>query len=95
MAELEEEYGDRVGFLGLLLDFNRANSTAVRLAENAGVTFINVDGFHRSTRSLYELVQTGFVPTAGLIDSDGAMIGDPIRGGVPGYRDAIEAALNR
>ena len=95
LAELMEEFGDRVGFMGILLDYSRARSNAVRLTENAGVSFINIDGGNRDIRPLYNQIHTGYVPTAGLYDLDGNLIGRPLRGGVAGYRAAIEAELNK
>jgi hypothetical protein len=95
LAELVDEFGDRVGFMGILLDYGRNKSNAVRLVENAGVTFINVDGRHADISGFYTQIQTGFVPTAGLFGTDGNLMGRPISGGVRGYRAAIEAELDR
>ena len=93
MAELMEEFGDRVGFLGLLIDFDTALDTAVRIVNDSGAAFIHVNQRHPDFQELHSLVSTGFVPSGALFSSDGR-IGEPLRGGVSGFRNAIEAALN-
>ena len=94
LADLVEEFGDRVGFLGLLIDFDNRN-LAINQLSNANADFLNVSDGISELRVIASAIHTGFVPTAGIFDLDGNLIGEPIRGGVPGYRRAILEVLNQ
>ncbi|MCL2230315.1 MAG: TlpA family protein disulfide reductase [Treponema sp.] len=93
LARIAERYGNRVGFIALLDDFNN-RAAAVRLAQNAGINFIIVDASHRDFRTLRRMVQSGYVPTTILIGRDGRMIGEQIIGALGmGYASHIDKAL--
>jgi len=94
LAELHEELGDRVGFIGLLTDFDRATDTAIRQTNDAGVEFINVAANQLSSLDAAIRGTARVVPFAALIDGDGNIIGEPMRGaGAPRVRSAVEEAL--
>jgi len=93
LARIAERYGNRVGFIALLDDFNN-RAAAVRLAQSAGINFVIVDASHQDFRTLLRMVQSGYVPTTILIGRDGRMIGEQIIGALGvGYANHIERAL--
>jgi len=75
IAEIAKEYGDRVGFLGLLDDFSSNPDGAKNILESAGMPefFINIDARLPELRELVELVNTGSVPTTIIITAEGNM----------------------
>jgi len=96
LGEIVEMYSDRVGFFGLLDDYDTSRDVALSIKESSNASFLNVDAHNEDLRDLLGLVQSGFVPTTILIDSDGNIIGRQIIGAFGlGYADFIEAALQR
>jgi len=96
LAELAEEFGDRVGFLSLLGDFDTARDTAIDITEGANAPFITVDAQHPYFADLVQLMQIRFLPTSIIIDAEGNIIGEHIVGSsTDAFRTAIEDALNR
>jgi thiol-disulfide isomerase/thioredoxin len=94
MAKMAKKYGDRVGFIGLLDDFQENKAAAVRLAEKAGIPFFMVDAGHKDFSSLLRMVQSGYVPTTVLIGRNGKIIGDQIVGAYGlKYADFIDKAI--
>jgi len=74
MAELSKKYGDRVGFIGLVVDFDSNASGAAKIVESAGVqnSFIMINANEPSVKPLRDIVQTGFVPAAAVVMKDGS-----------------------
>lgn len=72
MAEISRDYGDDVGFIGLLLDYDSNADGAVNIIESAGVPdwFIMIDANEPSAAPLLEIVRTGFVPSSAIITKD-------------------------
>jgi thiol-disulfide isomerase/thioredoxin len=96
LATIAKRYGDRVGFIALLDDYQDNKAAAIRLAENAGIPFFMVDAEHRDFRTLLKMVQSGYVPTTILIGRDGKVIGEQIVGAYGrGYASFIDKALAR
>jgi thiol-disulfide isomerase/thioredoxin len=94
MAKMAKRYSDRVGFIGLLDDFQENKAAAIRLAENAGIPFIMVDAEHKDFNKLLGMVQSGYVPTTILIGKTGKIIGDQIVGAYGlKYADFIDKAI--
>ena len=94
LGKVVQKYGDRVGFIGLLDDYSTNRAGAVRIKEETGADFINVDATHKDLRAVLKLVESGYVPTSVLIGKDGKIIGEQIIGAHgSGYADFIEAAL--
>jgi thiol-disulfide isomerase/thioredoxin len=81
LAQLVANYGDRVGFLAMLIDFDNAQGAA-SILESFGVplSFLTVDALIADMRTLLEMVDSGYVPTTIIIDKDGNMIGEQIIG---------------
>jgi len=80
LGDLVAEYGDRVGFLALVDDY-QDNLDGVRdITKGVGIgpDFIMIDAYEPSATELFDQLQTGFVPTTVLI-SDG-VIHDPMVG---------------
>ena len=75
IAEIAKEYGDRVGFLGLLDDFSSNPDGAKSILESAGMPefFFNIDARLPELQELVALVNTGSVPTTIIITADGNM----------------------
>lgn len=94
MAKIAEEYGDVVGFIALLTDFDTNAKGAVKLTEYNNIPFNNVFSGAEDLAELNQMLRSGYVPTTILIDGDGNMIGEQIIGSYgTGYADFIEAAL--
>jgi thiol-disulfide isomerase/thioredoxin len=93
LAAIARKYGDRVGFIALLDDYNSRN-TAIQITKRAGVSFTMVDARHKDFQKLLQMVQSGYVPTTILIDKNGRIIGEQIIGAYGrSYGDFIERAL--
>ena len=96
LANIANRYGGRGGFIALLDDYKTNKAAAVRLAQNAGISFIIVDAEHNDFRTLLRMVRSGYVPTTILIGRDGKVIGEQIVGAYgPGYAGFIDRALGR
>ncbi|MCL1877601.1 MAG: TlpA family protein disulfide reductase [Defluviitaleaceae bacterium] len=94
LAELSGEFGDRVGFITLLSDFDNAANAAV-IKQDAGADFITVSANHDDFADLLPLLQSGFVPTSIILDLNGDVIGEQIVGGsTRSLRTAIRDALS-
>ena len=91
MAKLAQDYGDDVGFIGLVVDFDSNADGAVKIIESAGMpnSFIMIDANEPSAKALLEIVSTGFVPSSALITKDGSS--QLITGGK--YAEALDAIL--
>ena len=95
LASLARTYGDRVGFLLLLGDFETGRDTAIQIKENAGVPLLTVDAQHSDLQGVRALVNSGFVPTSIIIGKDGApLVEQIVGGGLQRFTDAINSALN-
>ena len=80
LARIAQEYGDRVGFIGLLDDYDSNLNGAISIVESYGIpnSFIMVDAYEPSVRPLLDLVTTGYVPTTVFLvlgEVDGPYIG--------------------
>jgi len=73
LASIAREYGDRVGFIGLLTDYDSNLEGAVNIVESSGVpsAFVMIDAYEQSVSDLLEAVQTGFVPATIILTADG------------------------
>jgi len=96
LVTIAKKYGDRVGFIGLLDDYDTNKAAAIRLVENAGIPFILVDAEHSDFRNLLQMVKSGYVPTTILIGRDGKIIGEKIVGAYGlRYSNFIDRALGQ
>jgi thiol-disulfide isomerase/thioredoxin len=96
LAIVAQKYGDRVGFIALLDDYGTAKSTAAKIAEKAGITFIMVDANTKELQTLMTKLESGYVPTTVLIDSKGNVVGDQIIGSYgTEYGVFIDVALGK
>ena len=94
MAELAAEFYDRMGFVSLLGDFESGREAAILLTENAGAPFFSVDIMLEDFVPLIPFIDSGFVPTTALIDTQGNKIGDMIMGSnIDRLRNSINSAL--
>jgi thiol-disulfide isomerase/thioredoxin len=96
LAELYHEYSDRVGFIGLLDDFDSNKAGAVKILENAGIpeTFVMLDAHEESLAPLLEAVNSGSFPTTVMLSEDG--FSEQIIGvGGARYAQAIDELLSR
>ncbi|MCL1881900.1 MAG: hypothetical protein FWF76_06955 [Oscillospiraceae bacterium] len=69
LSQMLEDYGDIVGFIGLLGDFDNVGG-AVNIVESAGITedFIIIDASEAS--DLVSDIATGFFPTTALLTAN-------------------------
>ena len=96
LAKIVEQYGDRVGFIALLDDYGSARDAAIRIVEESGVSFTVVDARHSDFQPILKKLQTGYIPTTILIDSDGEIVGKQIIGAYgSAYSDFIDEALEK
>lgn len=96
LAETVSVYGDRVGFIALLDDYNSNMSGAVRMVEEAGVPseFIMVDAGTPDLRDLLAALQTGYVPTTVILEPSGGIYDPPIIGALgPRYAELLDLLL--
>ena len=94
MVALADEFGDRVGFVSLLGDFEIGRRTAIQLTEDFNIPFFTMDANYTGFEAFIHFVHSGFVPTVAIIDIYGNMIGEMIVGGSYAMlREAIESAL--
>ena len=76
LASLSNEYKDRVGFLGLVSDFDSNASGAVNIVESAKLpnSFFMIDANDPSVAALKDRVATGYVPAPALVTVSGEVI---------------------
>jgi len=89
------EFGDRIGFIGLVYDFYFGWANAIAFTEAAGATFPHLPALHPAMDMFQSPIDTGFVPTVGIFDMDGNLVQGPVSGGLNGYRAAIESVLSK
>ena len=97
LAQLAMDYGDEVGFIALLLDFDSNPDGARKITESAGIpsSFVMVDPGAAGLKKVVAMVQTGYVPTTVIIDYNGEMLDSPLIGAYgAGYADALDHFLN-
>jgi len=96
LGYIARKFGNRVGFIGLLDDYDTNKAAAIRLVESSGIPFILVDADHKDFVNLMKLVRSGYVPTTILIGRDGKIIGEQIVGSYGlEYVGFIEKALTQ
>ena len=95
LSIVAREYGDRVGFLGLLDDFKENPEGAKNIMESSDKPdfFIMIDARDSQLRELLELLNTGYYPTTVLFTSDGDMFEPLVGAHGYGYADILDAIL--
>jgi len=95
LAALAIEYGDRVGFIGLLDDFSSNPEGAKSIKESAGVpdSFITVDAWLEEVSEINALVLSGSFPTTVIIAPDGRQTEQIIGAYGAAYADIIDMIL--
>jgi thiol-disulfide isomerase/thioredoxin len=93
LAELSREYSDRVGFIGLLNDYDSNLEGAVNIVENADApaSFVMIDANEESVAVLLDEVSTGYLPASMVLTSDGFFKFEKEEGD---YEDFIKTFLN-
>ena len=73
LAELARMYGNRVGFIALLDDYDSNLDRAIQIVESSGIPnrFIMIDAHEPSASQILNLLKSGYVPTTVLISTDG------------------------
>jgi len=71
--ELMRLYGDRVGFIALLTDYDSNLRGAIDIVESSGISdsFIMIDAYTPGLSSVLDLLQSGYVPTSVLVSRHG------------------------
>jgi len=95
LAIVAWEYGDRVGFIGLLDDFGNNPDGAINILESSNKPdfFITVDANDAQFSELLALVHTGYVPTTVIFTSDGDMFEPLIGAYFEAYAVILDAIL--
>ena len=93
MALIAEEFGDRVGFLTVLLDLNRDRDAAIQITESVDLKFITIDAHDSIWRSFGSYFESGYIPETVFFDGDGNIITSIVGGSYDEYRTIIENAL--
>jgi len=93
LAKLAKDFGDSVGFIGLLDDFSTNPGGAKRIMEASGVpsNFIMLNADSRELSSLMKTVQSGYLPTTAIVDINGNMVYDQLIGA---YQDWYAVILD-
>ena len=96
LAKLALAYGDRVGFLGLLDDFDTNSSGAISIVESAGMpdSFIMVDAYLPVLEPVFKMLRTGYLPTTVLLYK-GEEAGTYIGAYGEKYAEILDELLNR
>jgi len=98
LAELAKAYGDDVGFLALLDDYDSNIAGARRIVEASGVpdNFISIDAYTPGMRELFELVNSGYLPTTAIIDPSGNLLEQQLIGAYgPEYAGILDRLLDK
>ena len=95
LAALAEEYGDRVGFIGLIEDYDSNLEGAINITESSGIpeSFIMVDARLPEMSDLLLLVQSDGVPTSVIVAADGRMSEQIIGAYGSVYADILDSIL--
>jgi len=95
LAKLAGEYGDRVGFIALLVDYDSNLEGAISIAESAGIpdSFIMVDAGLPEMSDLLLLLQSGSVPTTVIVAPDGRMTEQMVGAYGAAYADILDMLL--
>ncbi|MCL1903909.1 MAG: thioredoxin family protein [Oscillospiraceae bacterium] len=69
LAKIAEQFGERVGFIALIDDYEQNLEGAVNIIESSEVpeAFLMVNANGNGVKSLLELVETGFFPSSVII----------------------------
>ncbi|MCL2010430.1 MAG: TlpA family protein disulfide reductase [Synergistaceae bacterium] len=95
IGKIAEKYADRVGFIGLLVDYDSNRQGAIKIKESAGVTFVNIDADTKGLENVLAMLNSGYVPTTVILNRDGEIIGDAIIGARgAGYGAYLDSALD-
>ncbi|MDR2545981.1 MAG: TlpA family protein disulfide reductase [Lachnospiraceae bacterium] len=96
IGAIERDYGDRVGFLGLVDDFDTNLSGAINIVEAADITssFIMVDAHAPEMAEILSYLSSGYVPTTVLI-GDGIIYEWLIGAHGAGYREYLDLLLEQ
>ena len=95
LAAIAEEFSDRVGFIGLLEDYDSNLEGAINITESSGVpeSFVMVDARLPELSDLLMLVQSGSVPTSIIVAADGRMSEQIIGAYGSAYADILNNIL--
>lgn len=94
LSELADEFGDRVGFISLLGDFDTNRDTAIRIVEGSNIPFLTVNSMDEDFGELVNLILPRALPTSVILDGNGNIIGEHIvGGGTDRFRTALNNAL--
>jgi len=95
LAAIAEEFSDRVGFIGLIEDYDSNLKGAINIVEASGVpdSFVMVDARLPEMSDLLKLVQSDGVPTSIIVAADGRMSEQIIGAYGSVYADILNSIL--
>ena len=94
LASIADEFGDRVGFLTVLIDMEPYRERAINIVESVNAQFLTIDVNENVYQSLVPHFTSGYIPETVLFDGDGNVLANIVGGSAEEYRNAIENALN-
>ena len=94
MALIADEFGDRVGFITMLISWDSGRDDALEITDSVNASFLTVNAEHNELEPILNLFTSGFIPETVLIDEDGNVIERIVGGTADDYSLAIESALN-
>jgi len=94
LALIADEFGDRVGFITMLISWDSDRDDALEITDSVNASFITVNAEHNDFAPILSLFTSGFIPETILIDEDGNVIDRIVGGNADEYSLAIESALN-
>jgi hypothetical protein len=95
LAEFANEYGDSVGFIGLLSDFEANRNGAVNIVNSADMpdNFFMINANDPTVAELVAAVQSGFFPTTAILTAND-VFPDSITGKVnERHRSILDAVI--
>ncbi|MCL2019418.1 MAG: TlpA family protein disulfide reductase [Oscillospiraceae bacterium] len=97
LAEVAVNYADRVGFIGLVDDYESNLQGAVDIIEASGVpdSFLMINANEPSAAAMLDAVKTGYVPTTVIVTADGRISDAIIGANGKGYADILDRILGR
>jgi len=96
LAEIARDYGDRVGFLTVLINFDNTRDVAIDITESVDAPFITISadtGIFAYGELVGSLFTFNTIPQIIILDGDGNVI-ENYSGGSDKYRTSLDNALN-
>ena len=94
MALIAEEFGDRVGFMTVLVDFDSDKDAAIKIVESVDLQFITIDANTGFRDSFGKYFTSPYIPQTVFFDGDGNVVTSIVGGSYDDYRTIIEDIIS-